>query len=68
MVRIYVPLPKDGQGRVGQLSRNHSTRISATVGWIIGTLERVTVSSRNLKYSFQTNAYLEVGQDREEAL
>lgn len=67
MVRIYVPLPKDGQGR-GQLSRNHSTRISATVEWIIGTLERVTVSSRNLKYSFQTNAYLEVGQDREEAL
>lgn len=44
------------------------SRSAATVGWIIGTLERVTVSSRNLKSSFQTNAYLEVGQDREEAL
>lgn len=30
-----------------------------------GMDDRVRVSSRNLKYSFQINAYLDIGQDRE---
>lgn len=41
--------------------REHSSRIGVTLEWTVGTLERITVPS------FQMNAYLGVGQDREEA-